>query len=303
MSTLAAAYQEVGRFADAIALRSYLLEQSQAHLGPDHSDTLGYTAGLAGAYQAAGQWDTSIPLWEHLLEKDKAILGPTHPSTIDVMHALAMNYSQMGRFGESTALHETVLKLLTSTTGPEGRLWCMMTFAIACQGDGKLDQAERLLRAALEIEQKQSKSLYNRVKRRANTLGWLARTLLLKKQYAAAEPLAREAVAIWVKEKPDDQRRFYWVSLLGEILFGRQKYAEAEPLLLQGYEGMKAQEATLFANEKRRLVEACHRIVRFYEATQQLQKAQDWRRRLEADSRAAEKPMVAPARPDRESSP
>jgi hypothetical protein len=67
------------------------------------------------------------------------------------------------------------------------------------------------------------------------------------------------------------------VSLLGDVLFSQQKYAEAEPLLVQGYEGMKQREAILRANEKCRLAEAGERVVRFYEATNQPEKARVWR--------------------------
>jgi hypothetical protein len=130
---------------------------------------------------------------------------------------------------------------------------------------------------ALEQNRKRPDSL-DRRQAAANTLGWLA--LLLKKQSDAAEPLAREAVAFFEKELPNDQRRFYWVSLLGKVLCSQQKYAEAEPLLLEGYEGMKQREAILPANEKRRLAEACERVVRFYEMTIQPEKGREWRDRL-----------------------
>jgi hypothetical protein len=49
----------------------------------------------------------------------------------------------------------------------------------------------------------------------------------------------RACLAIREKKLPDDWRRFNAQSLLGGSLLGQQKYAEAEPLLVQGYEGMK----------------------------------------------------------------
>ena len=44
------------------------------------------------------------------------------------------------------------------------------------------------------------------------------------------------------KALPDDWRTFNARSLLGGSLLGQKKYAEAEPLLLSGYEGMKQRE-------------------------------------------------------------
>jgi serine/threonine protein kinase len=279
---LSEAYLWLGRYREAISLRQQLLESGEVLLGPDHPETLARISSLAAAYQQAGEWDKSVQLREQLLEKFRAIGGPSDPETIGAMHDLAINYTQMGRLAESMALHEQVLEeYLKSATDPERQIRCMMTYAQPCMRAGKLDQAERLLREALRICRKQASSFLVRMGT-ANTCGWLAQTLVLKKQYDAAEPLAREAVAIWENEQPHNMRYFYWLSLLGDVLCGQHRYAEAEPSLVQGYEGMKQQEAILPANEKPRLAEAGERVVRFYEATNQPEKARVWREKLSA---------------------
>jgi hypothetical protein len=118
--------------------------------------------------------------------------------------------------------------------------------------------------------------------RKANTRGWQAVNLLMREQSAEAEPLAREAVAIFDRQQGDVQRRFYWVSVLGAVLSGQERYAEAEPLLLEGYEGMKQRESVTRANERRRIAEAGERLVRFYETTGQPEQASAWREKLKA---------------------
>jgi serine/threonine protein kinase/tetratricopeptide (TPR) repeat protein len=283
MNSLANAFMWAGQHPDAIALHQHLLEISKALLGSEHSETIDCTARLAGSYQFAGQMDISVRLFEQVLEKRRTILGPTHPKTLYAMHHLAMNYADVGRLEESLALHASLLELLRATIGPNNELptWPMRTFAQACQLAGKLDRAEELLSEALTIDRKSNDSVGGR-SGTANTLGWLALNLSLQQRYEAAEPLAREAVAI---KQPQIQRHFYWMSLLGAILLGRHKYAEAEPLLLQGYDGMKQSEATIPAGEKRRLAEAGERVVRFYELTNQPEKARQWRERhLEDES-------------------
>ncbi len=55
----------------------------------------------------------------------------------------------------------------------------------------------------------------------------------------------RECLAIRVKVMPDDWRRYNAASLLGAALMARGRYAEAEPLVVSGYEGMKAREAKI----------------------------------------------------------
>jgi len=44
--------------------------------------------------------------------------------------------------------------------------------------------------------------------------------------------------------------------MLGAALLGQKKYAEAEPLLIDGYEGMKQREQTIPWQARARLTEA-----------------------------------------------
>jgi hypothetical protein len=107
----------------------------------------------------------------------------------------------------------------------------------------------------------------------------LARNLLLQERYVEAEPIAREAIAILERERPDYEGRYYYTSILGAVLCGQKKYAFGEPLLLQGYEGMKRREAFLQANWKRRMGGAGEWVVRFYEVTNKSEEARSWRER------------------------
>ena len=63
-------------------------------------------------------------------------------------------------------------------------------------------------------------------------------------------------------------------------MLGQKKFAEAEPLILAGYEGMKAREAKIPAPGRPHLPEAAERIVQLYEAWGQKDKAAEWRSRL-----------------------
>jgi serine/threonine protein kinase len=247
--------------------------------------TLGAEAGamfgLAQAYRHAGQWDISVPLWEQLLDKRRTICGPTHPDTLGTMHLLAMDYTDVGRFKDSMALHAKVLDGLNSTYGPkhDSKIWPMLTFAQVCQRAGELERADQLLREALDQIRKQKDSLGQR-NGKANALGWLALNLLLQERYGDAERIAREAIAIDQIEK---YRHFYWMSVLGAALLGQKKYADAEPLLLQGYGGMKQWEVGQPAGGRRLLVDAGERVVRFYQVTGQPEKARAWCEKLSAE--------------------
>ena len=81
-------------------------------------------------------------------------------------------------------------------------------------------------------------------------------------------------------------------SQLGGALLGQKKYTDAEPLLLQGYEGMKQREAKIPAVGKVRLTEALEWLVQLYEATGRKDKAAEWRKKLEVTRPA--KPLAKP---------
>ena len=63
---------------------------------------------------------------------------------------------------------------------------------------------------------------------------------------------------------------------------GQKNYADAEPLLLTGYEGMKQREKTIPEQGKIRLPEAVERLVQLFEATGKTVEAAKWRKELEA---------------------
>ena len=63
---------------------------------------------------------------------------------------------------------------------------------------------------------------------------------------------------------------------------GQKNYIDAEPMLLEGYDGMKTREAKIPAGGKHYIVEAATRLVRLYDALGQDEKAAQWRKVLEA---------------------
>ena len=109
-----------------------------------------------------------------------------------------------------------------------------------------------------------------------------------------AEPILRECLAIFQRKQPEDLTTFHAQSLLGGVLLGQEKYAEAEPLLLRGYEGLKAREGQIPPLYARyRVAEAGRRIVRLYEARGRPEKAAEWRAKLAGRSHAGPKPSRA----------
>jgi len=83
------------------------------------------------------------------------------------------------------------------------------------------------------------------------------------------------------KQSPDEWSSFHARSLLGASLLGQKKFAEAEPLLLAGYEGLRSRAEKLPPEDKPLLKEAVQRVIKLYEAAGKPAQAADWKRRLE----------------------
>lgn len=81
---------------------------------------------------------------------------------------------------------------------------------------------------------------------------------------------------------PDDWGTFQAQSLLGGALLGQNKFAEAEPPLLSGYNGLKQREDQIPANVRQLQVkEALERLVQLYQATGQTEKSAQWKQQLD----------------------
>jgi len=64
--------------------------------------------------------------------------------------------------------------------------------------------------------------------------------------------------------------------MLGGSLLGQKKHAEAEPLLLKGYEGLKQREKTIPPAGAIRLPEALDRLIELSTATNEPDEAKKW---------------------------
>ena len=164
------------------------------------------------------------------------------------------------------------------------------TLAAAYAAAGQFTNAVNIQQEAISLLQneQEKKDYASRLKLYENnfpyrdhgSLAELTRDRLLDGKFAEAEGLARKCLAQREREIPDDWRTFNARGLLGGALLGQKKYAEAEPLLLSGYEGMKQREDKIPTEGKPRLKETLQRLVQLYEATAQSERATEGKRKL-----------------------
>jgi non-specific serine/threonine protein kinase/serine/threonine-protein kinase len=320
-NNLATAYQAAGRLAEALPLYGEALARRRATLGPDHPDTLFSMNNLASACREAGRFADALPLYEEALRKRRATLGPDHPETLMSMNNLANFYRELGRYPESIALQAEALRRQEARLGPvhPDTLLSMSNLGLAHQDAGQLAEALPLFEECLKrrraklgpdhpetlVSMSNLAGAYQAAGRTAEALPLLEETLrrrratrgpdhpqtlrsvnALARAYlpdrpGPAEPLLREALAIREQKLPDDWRTFETQSLLGGSLLGQEKYADAEPFVLRGYEGMKGREAKIPAPSRKVLPEALDRIIRLYDAWGKKEKAEVWRKERE----------------------
>jgi tetratricopeptide (TPR) repeat protein len=140
---------------------------------------------------------------------------------------------------------------------------------------GRKDQASEYLGKALHGDPQVGQL-------EAGQLAQMGLGLLQQQNWTEAEPLIRQSLAIREKTQPDAWTTFNTRSMLGGVLLGQKKYAEAEPLLLAGYEGMKQREKSIPPPGKIRLPEAALRLVQLYEALGKKDEVAKWTTEREA---------------------
>ncbi len=114
----------------------------------------------------------------------------------------------------------------------------------------------------------------------ASELAQFALTLTKQSKWSEAEPVLRECLAIREQAIPNDWPRFNTMGQLGGALLGQGKFAEAELLIVQGYEGTKAREQVIPPPGRPRLPEAAERAIRLYEAWGKPEKVIEWKAKV-----------------------
>jgi tetratricopeptide (TPR) repeat protein/predicted Ser/Thr protein kinase len=281
LNALATTYQFTGRVAEAVAIYEQVLEQARKSFGPEHPNTLATLNNLAGAYHLAGRDAQAIPLFEQARDLTEKKLGPDHPLTVSTLSNLAVAYRSERQFDRSGLLFEEVLKRQRARFGSDHPevLATLRELGQNYRDAGKLaDALSRFEEAVRRAKDRPGPPLLTL----PSFLADLGSAYILDKKFTEAETVLRECLSVKEKQQRDDWIAAYAKSQLGEALWRQQKYADAEPLLLAGYEGLLAKEKDIPLTGKNNLPDAINRLVKFYEAWDKPEEAAKWRKKLEA---------------------
>lgn len=273
-NNLAAVHAAAGRQEEAARLYELTVSRREEVLGPSHPDTLVARSNLASARLALGQKEEAARLFEETLRRGEAELGPEHPKVIAFRGNLAEAYRLLDRTAEAIALFTPALAQSERAYGPQhpSTLTIVGNLAKARLQAGAVAEAITLFDRCLAAERHgQDETRYT------SMLVGVARELLRHRQFAEAEKRLRECLALREKRLPTDWRTCNVRSLLGEALAGQGRRAEAEKLLLDGYEGLKTQAGAIPPQfRQQRLTEAVDRLISHYQALDQPEAVKQW---------------------------
>jgi tetratricopeptide (TPR) repeat protein len=280
-NNLAYAYQVDGRLDLAIPLFERTLEVREAKLPPDHADTLASQYNLAFAYaeQIGGERGRGIALLEKTLGAWRTKFGPDHADTLASQRNLAYAYRVNGRLDQAIWLLEQTLTAWRNKLGPDHpeTLASQNNLAAAYQEWGEHPRAEQLFRDIVSRQASKHRAGHPIV---ACAMAMLGGNLLKQHNWHEAELFFRKCLPVHEEKSPGSWTTFHIRSELGGSLLGQKKYAEAEPLIVSGYEGMRFREAKIRPHDKSLLVEAGERVVQFYDAWGKPDKAAEWRGKI-----------------------
>jgi len=239
MSNLTEVYDLEGEYAQAEALGVQTLKIERRVLGPEHPNTLWLMQGLAEISYHRGRYADAEALHAKILDIRRRVLGPEHPYTLRSMGYLAKVCAARHKSAQAASLFRQTLAVQRRVLGPGDLETQIALSAIAStyEQNGRYARAEGYAAQSLAVARQ---TLSPEDPDLTEAVAALASAYLLQRKFAEAEPLAREAVEFNRKRRPDEWQRFHTESLLGASLAGQEKYTEAEPLLLDGYQGMLA---------------------------------------------------------------
>jgi tetratricopeptide (TPR) repeat protein len=287
---LAVLYRDLGRPADAEALAREALGIRRKVLGDQHPDITDALDVVAGALDDRGQNAEAEALLREALAISLKTFGEVNLNTARLRHNLGWVLWKQGEYAAAEPLLRAAAADIPKTYGPTYRGARLATANLAhdLNGLGQARAAESTAREALALY-RQAPTDHMVV----TALIALSQAAIAQRRHDEAIPYLREALEITEKQA---LVRFPWFkgevqTTLGGVLAVQGKPADAETLLLAGYEGLR----NLPSTPPPLLRKALERLASFYAATGRSAEAASWRSRLESldSSRRAAQPTTA----------
>jgi tetratricopeptide (TPR) repeat protein len=280
-----------GRFDGAAKLHEISVAEAEAKLGPDHLVTLQALSHLGLAYRALGRTDEAITLLQRACDRATIKFGEADANTLVYRLNVLGTRREAGEVAAARAGLEALVNPAEKVFGPTHptTLAVVQNLADALELQKEWDQALAGRRRVVDAERKRGPT----TPAFSAALALLGQTLLAAGQPADAEPVLSESLTIRERAEADLWKTAFTRAMLGAALSGQKKYAEGEPLLLEGYRGLQAR-ADLIPHATLRPLPWCReRLVQLYENWGKPEGVAKWRAEQAKDT------PVGPPAPDK----
>ena len=271
---LAILYRDWGRPADAEPLAREALDVRRRIMAPDHPEIADGHDVLAGILESRGQHAEAARLLREAVAIALKAHGEVNLNTARMQHNLALVLWKEGAYAEAGPLFRVAVANIARTYGPayRGHRLAMANQAHNLNGLRDARAAEARAREALALYRQAPADAMV-----ATALLALGHALMAQGRGVDASSSLREALGM-IEKQPS--ARYPWLkgdiqSTLGVVVAAQGRPEEAEKLLLDGHEALRASPAT----PAHRLRAAVERLADFYAAQGRATDAASWRRR------------------------
>jgi serine/threonine-protein kinase len=270
-------HQEKGEADKAISLYREAFTALRGSLGEDHPSVAGALGDLAIALKDARQYEEAEKAYLDSLALQRKVLGARHPDVGNALNNLSVLYFDQGKFESALAAAQEGAAILRATLGDahDTTNITRLNVARAHTQLGHLEVAEREFRDIIAI------------RRRSNTSGNIsfAATVdaladVLNRQHRYEEALGYAHEARDSTEKSVGRDHWRWAAVnrtLGATLTGLERFAAAEPILLDSYELMRRKRG----DRHRTTLLNAQRLVELYQGWGKKAPAQVWQQKID----------------------
>lgn len=276
LNGVARSYLGSKQYAQAIETFRETIELSQEVNGVDHPVTMLYMNNYGIALRKAGKESEAAKVLQETYELRKTKFGVKHPQTKLTRDELLRSLTATGATDEVIAIFESLFSEYFVVADWDGE----DIDGIALQLAGRyvlasrFDEALPLLRKMAAYESSRPEPSWQTL----NTIyGLLGFALVETKAYEEAEPVLRACVELRETYLSESWVRFNAMSMLGEVISEQGRHRDAEPYLVDGYQGMLSRAVAIPASIRAtRLDQALDRIVKMYRESGQDDQVEKW---------------------------
>ncbi|MEQ1824692.1 MAG: serine/threonine-protein kinase [Pirellula sp.] len=278
-ASYAIALQQDRQLEKALPLLEQAIAGMEDHFGRGDYRPLKCKSDLGLIYQNVDRIDDAIALFRETLQVQETKFGDFHPQTLVTRNNLAYAYHGQNKFSEAFELFEQNYNLSKRYVG-ESHPQTLDSLGNLAKASISMKDFERAGELLMQLVEWNRPMYEERPVPLANLLASISAGLLEAEQFLKAEMLLRECLQTRSTELPDHWSTSNTKSLLGTALMNQGKHAEAEPLLIEGYQELKSRDSKDPVHSKQRITNALERIIEHFTRTGQAEQLSRWTQEL-----------------------